>query len=245
MNTVLLQAKGKEAADALILKLEPDKLPQLEIRANGVTHYKTVGWHQLLTLLDRSMVVEQLKVADLRVTKLPRLPDRTLLIDIAECSAWTDVILTGYVPATEYPMVYQGVSYLVHIPTMVYRVRWNQQDKRLIGLSIAVTTDTVVTETSPLYRWPYSNVFADGRACWTHNTVCELHEVVEKGVFAFLGTPNNRDLFGVGTSQNSPYRDYAAFLEAVQAQGGIPQEWLIPLGRTVTEFHNAYRAERY
>ncbi|WP_029422770.1 hypothetical protein [Alicyclobacillus macrosporangiidus] len=245
MNTVSFHTKGKEAADALILKLEPDKLPELEIRANGVTHYKTVGWHQLLTLLDRSMVVEQLKVADLRVTKLPRLPDRTLMVDIAECSRWTDVILTGYVPATEYPMVYQGASYLVHIPTIVYRARWTLQAKRLIGLSIAVTTDSVVTEISPLYRWPYSNVFDDGRVCWTHDTVCELHEVVNRGVFGFISTPNNRDLFGVGTSQNSPYREYAAFLEAVQAHGGIPHEWLIPLGRTVAEFHNAYRAQRY
>ncbi|MCL6445134.1 MAG: prokaryotic E2 ligase family D protein, partial [Alicyclobacillus sp.] len=143
------------------------------------------------------------------------------------------------------PMVYQGVSYLVHIPTMVYRVRWNQQDRRLISLYLAITTDTAATEGSPLYRWPYSNVFADGRVCWTHNTVCELHEVVEKGVFGFLGTPNNRDLFGVGTSQNSPHRDYAAFLEAVQAQGEIPNKWMIPFGRTVAEFHNAYRAERY
>lgn len=242
---IVLQVKGKEAADALILKLVPEKLPELEIRENGVTHYKTVGWHQLLTLLDRSMVVEQLKVADLRVTKLPRLPDRTLLVDIVECPGWTDIILTGYIPETEYPMLYQGTSYLVPIPTTVYRVRWNMQDKRILGLWLAVTPDTVVTETSPLYRWPYSNVFSDGRVCWTHNTVCELHEAAEKGVFAFLGTPNNTDLFGVGTSQNSPYRDYTVFLEAVQANGGIPHEWLIPFGRTVAEFHNAYRAERY
>lgn len=105
--------------------------------------------------------------------------------------------------------------------------------------SIAVSTDTVVTAESSLFRWPFSNVYHDGRVCWTAQVSCELREVVEQGVFGFLQTPNNTHLYGLGASHNAPYREYDEFLSAVQDSHGVPSDWLIPMGKTVSEFHQA------
>jgi hypothetical protein len=218
--------------------MEPERFPRLEITVNGVTRYKTVGWHQLLTLLDQSIVVEQLRQANVRTLKLPQLPERVLFVNTTESPQRFDITVTGWVPGLEYPFLYQERSFLVRVPTMVYQIEWNANDKVVQSLRLAVTTDDTVTAESRLYRWPFSNVYGHSqRVCWTEHVQCDLHEVVEKAVFGFLQTPNNRDLFGVGSSHNSPYRDYEEFLQAVVDNGGVPVEWLIPLGKTVAEFH--------
>ncbi|MCL6443709.1 MAG: prokaryotic E2 ligase family D protein [Alicyclobacillus sp.] len=245
MDTLRTQVLGADCAERLVLTMEPGKFPQLEIVQNGVAHYKTVGWHQLLNLLDHSIVVEQLKKVDVRTTKIPRLPERTLLVDTEETPSWLDVTLTGWVPGLEYAFMYQDKSFLVRIPTMVYQVRWSLHDKKLKALRLAVTIDESVTVDSPLYRWPFSNVYPSGNVCWTFDVECELHQVVERAVFGFLGTPNNSDLFGQSRSQNSPYRDYESFLSTVQDVGDVPAEWLIPMQQTVAEFHETNRPERY
>lgn len=245
MDTLHMQVHGKEAAQRMTLTMEPGSFPQLEITQNGVTRYKTVGWHQLLNLLDHSIVVEKLKNPDVRTVTIPRLPERTLLVDVVETAMWKDVFLTGWIPATEYPFVYDGHSYLCRIPTMIYRVRWCETDNTLGTLSLCVTTDDVATVDSPLYRWLFSNVYPGGNVCWTSKVECELHEVIEKAVFGFLQTPNNRDLFGQSSSQNSPYRDYDTFLTAVRDTNGVDPEWLIPRQETVPEFHQRNRTARY
>lgn len=190
-------------------------------------------------MLDRSITVDQLEKLDRKIHKLPHLPERTLFVETDETPQWVDITVTGWVPSLEYPFIYQESSHLVKIPTMVYQVRWNLNNNRLRGLWLAVAADDVVTPQTKLYRWPFSNVYAGQNVCWNAlgQIECELNQVIERALFAFLQTPNNKDLYGVGSSQNSPYRDYADFLQAVQDEQGVAEEWLIPLNKTVQEFH--------
>jgi hypothetical protein len=221
-----------------LLRISPTNLPLLEVTTDGVKRYKTVGWHQLLSMLDRSVTVEQLEKLDRKTHKLPHLPERTLFVETDETPQWLDVTVTGWVPSLEYPFIYNESSYLVKVPTMVYQVRWNQNEKRVRGLWLAVAADEVVTPQTKLYRWPFSNVFTGEKVCWNGlgQIECELDQVIERALFGFLQTPNNRDLYGVGSSQNSSHRDYVDFLQAVQAEKGVAEEWLIPLSKTVQEY---------
>ncbi|KPV45689.1 hypothetical protein AN477_01935 [Alicyclobacillus ferrooxydans] len=222
-----------------MLRLTPTHLPQLELKANGITRYKTAGWHQLLKMLDRSMVVEQLERPPVHKVAIPQLPERVLFVDTEETVDDLTVVMTGWVPGVEYPFVFRERMYLVQMPTIVYRVRWSNRKKAIMELSIAVSTDTKVTAESSLFRWPFSNVYHDGRVCWTAQVACELREVVEQGVFGFLQTPNNTHLYGLGASHNAPYREYDEFLRSVQDHQGVPSDWLIPIGKTVVEFHQS------
>jgi hypothetical protein len=222
--------------------MTPTALPQLEIVENGVHHYKTVGMQELLKLLDRSMILEQLKQADLRCTRLTRLPERVLALDTLESSSRIRHAVTAYVPSFDYPTLYQAREYFLRYPTLVYQVVWEETTKRILHLRLAVALDASVRANTPLYRYPFSNVYSSGAVCWNglKDIACTLDSVQETVLFAFLQTPNNRDLFGVGHSQNSPYRDYQAFLEAVEANHGVLPEWLIPLSSTVSEWHERY-----
>lgn len=222
-----------------MLRLTPTNLPQLELKMNGLTRYKTVGWHQLLKMLDRSIVVEQLERPPVHKVAIPQLPERVLFVTTEETTSDLTVVMTGWTPGVEYPFVFRERTYLIQTPVIVYRVRWSNSKKAITELSLAVSTDTNVTATSTLFRWPFSNVYRDQRVCWTAEVSCELREVVERGVFGFLQTPNNTHLYGLGVSHNAPYRDYDEFLGAVQANQGVNADWLIPAGKTVSEFHQA------
>ncbi|WP_258111087.1 hypothetical protein [Alicyclobacillus sp. SP_1] len=243
MNTLQMHVHGDACGDSLTLRMTPKAMPQLEIVENGVHHYKTVGIQELLKLLDRSLILEQLKQVDLRRTRLTSLPERVLALDTLESSSSLRHAVTAYVPSFDYPTLYQERVYCLRYPTLVYQVVWEETTQRVLQGRLAVALDDTVRGTTALYRYPFSNVYPSGAVCWSglHETTCALDDVQEKMLFGFLQTPNNRDLFGVGHSQNSPYRDYPAFLEAVEAEHGVRSEWLIPLSSTVVEWHGQYR----
>lgn len=237
MSTLQTQVVGESYGEEIVLRLTPTKLPQLELKSNGLTRYKTVGWHQLLKMLDRSIVVEQLERPPVHKVAIPQLPERVLFVDTEETISDLSVVMTGWTPGVEYPFVFRERTYLVQLPVIVYRVRWSNSTKTITGLSLAVSADTTITAESTLFRWPFSNVYHDGRVCWSAQVSCELQEVVERGVFGFLQTPNNTHLYGLGVSHNAPYRGYDEFLRAVQENQGVLKDWLIPIGKTVSEFH--------
>ncbi|MFD1676094.1 hypothetical protein [Alicyclobacillus fodiniaquatilis] len=238
MTTVVEQTVGGHSGQEILFRMSPGQLPQLEIRENGVSHYKTVSVTQLLRLLDSSTTVRQLDKVEVRHNQIPALPEGTLLVDTIETPDNFDVIVTGWVPSMEYPFLYEDASYLIQVPTMVYQIRYRTQDKFVREFRLAITDQKTVTPSTPLYRWPFSNVYGDARVCWTAtNFQCELHQVIEKGIFGFLQTTNNKDLFGLGKSHNSEYTSYESFLAAVAERGEVPTEWLIPLNKTVEQFH--------
>ncbi|MCF8568418.1 hypothetical protein LLE49_27245 [Alicyclobacillus tolerans] len=239
MNTLQTQVVGESCAEEIVLRLTPTNLPQLELKSRGVTHYKTVGWHQLLKMLDHSIVVEQLERPPVHRVSIPQLPEQAMLVTTEETISDVTVVVTGWVPGVEYPFVYRDLTYLIPIPNVVYRVRWSRAKTEITELSLAVTTDTVITSETRLFRWPFSNVYHDQRVCWTTRVTCELREVVERGVFGFMQTPNNIHLYGLGVSHNAPYREYHEFLRAVQDNQGVHADWLIPISKTVMDFHQS------
>ena len=107
----------------------------------GVARYKTTGWHELLTMLDHSIVVEKLKESRVYDVDIPRMPKDVLLTSTRLFdNGQAQVKVTGFVKGIEYPFLYQERSYLIQIPNIIYRATWQKQgegDGRLSSLSLA------------------------------------------------------------------------------------------------------------
>lgn len=97
---------------------------------------------------------------------------------------------------------------------------------------------------SPISRWPFSNVYgsfggASEGVCWPgmSGLSMSLCAIPEEAVKRFVRTENNADLYGRGLSHNAPYEDYAEFLKAIEREGAVHEDYLIPTGKTVEELH--------
>lgn len=234
------------SVERVVLSLEPARLPRLEITdEHDVTRYRTVGLADLLSVLDRSAVLESLKQEAIRTTRLPELPERTLLAGVVETPHSRHVHLCGWLPPREQAFVWQGDSYVVAIPALVWRAKYSEEERRLDGLGLALTLPGeavgVVGAETPVYRWPFANVYAYGsfaKVCWytMRRIQMDAKDVVRLGVEGFLSVRDNGDLFGRGMSQNSPHQDYAEFLAAAESEG-LKDEWLIPHQMTVEQFY--------
>lgn len=232
------------SGERIALFLEPAKLPRLEITDHqGVTRYRTVGLADLVTILDRSAILEALKQEAIRTALTPELPPGTLFAGVVEAPSYREIIVTGALPPREQPFVWQDRSYLIRMPVLAWRAVWREDDRRLSSLRLAVAAPGVETADAdtPLYRWPFANVYTGNHyseVCWytMRQVRMDLKDVVSLGVHGFLSVEDNGDLFGRGESQNSAHKEYADFLEAVETEG-LKDEWLIPHQMTLREFH--------
>lgn len=243
-----------EPGERIALYLEPAKLPRLEVTdGGGVTRFRTVGLAELLTLLDKSAVLDALEQEAIRTTLTPELPERTLFAGVIETpqhpyGVARDIIATGWLPPRQQPFVLDGRSYIIDLPVLVWRAVWREAERRLASLRLAVASPGagVANAGTELYRWPFANVyFGNGfsEACWYTMRQIEMDfkDIVSRGVHGFLSVTDNGDLFGRGQSQNSPHADYAEFLAAAES-GGLRRDWLIPHLMTVQQFHEQTKA---
>ena len=232
-----------DAPERIALYLEPGKLPALEITDSaGVKRYRTVGLADLLKMLDKSAVLEALKQEKIRRTDIPELPPRTVFAGKAEAPGWTVYRVAGWMPPREHVIVWQDRSYTVPLPALAYSADWSEHDRSLARLYVAVAAPGVeeIHADTPLFRWPYANVYGHthGSVCWytMHEITLELRDVARLGVEGFLSVEDNGDLFGIGRSHNSEHTDYSEFLAAVE-RDGLTEEWLIPHGLTLAGWH--------
>ena len=258
----LEQEEGYEARDAVVVaELRRGALPVVRLRnEGGVLVTKTVSFVALLSLLDRSSVVDALDDDAERRTALPPLPAGALLVDAVERPRASSVVLTGYLEPASRPIVLRrggaapSVTAVVPLPSLVYRAEWSRRDQTLRTLAIAVCFPDLTGPPGPatqLFRFPLSNVYSrhswsgggPGAVCWPSMGSIgpmELDELPERALIrGFLSVPNNADLFGRGVSHNGPHTDYAAFLEDLDGRETFPPDWLIPAGLTVRNFHDA------
>lgn len=236
--------KPGDSGERIALFLEPAKLPRLEITdGHGVTRYRTVGLADLVTILDKSAILEALKQEAIRTALTPELPEGTMFAGVVDAPAYREMIVTGALAPREQPFVWQDRTYLIGLPALAWRAVWREEDRRLSSLRLAIAAPGVESAgaATPLYRWPFANVYTGdpySEVCWytMRQIKMDLKDVVRLGVHGFLSVKDNGDLFGVGHSQNSAHKDYADFLEAVEAEG-LKKEWLIPHQITLSEFH--------
>lgn len=123
-------------------------------------------------------------------------------------------------------------------------------ERRNMTNSAALYSEPAPTADSPIQRYPLSNVYhsfggiSEG-VCWPgmRQLSMELCQVPEEAVKRFVREQNNADLYGRGLSHNAPYTGYAPFLENIEREGGIHEDYLIPTGATVRDLHYQQRPQ--
>lgn len=281
LKTDIELALAGESPQSVVLLMRQDRLPVAQTTdEHGCVTNKVVSLMDLVSMLDRSMTISQLRRDATRTTDLPPLPPNTLLTSISETPAGNRITVTGYVEPDTYVFVLRHErvtkTFDIPLPHIVYRAVYDEQTSSVSNLSIALCSPGFALEFTseapeapeapdesagpagkpgqpevsppgtgtPIFRWMFSNVFssfggASEGVCWPglKDLTMGLSDVPEGAVKRFVRTENNADLYGRGLSHNAPYEDYAELLAAIEREGGIDEDYLIPTGTTVEDLH--------
>ena len=245
--------------EGVALLVPASGMPRAKVLKAGVEVPKTVSLLQLLQLLDRSTVLDALRLPPHRTSHAPPLPPRTMLFSTIDFPEDVEHVLTAWMPPARYPFTLQDenatTTHMVPMPPIVYRAHLRAGDGRLKSLCLTLAPELREEDPpdaklkTPLYRYPFSNVFGEYGgvlevACWPtiEKEQMALAELPRKAVHAFLSIPNTAHLYGAGTSHNAPHHDYRALVEDVEA-GGLNPDWLIPARLDVAGLHHQQRKE--
>lgn len=134
-----------------------------------------------------------------------------------------------------YDTVYEKVG----MPKLIFCIKML---KNIIqDIYVGAVKDTVITEDTQIYKYPFSNVFSDTRICFGGNRISKfdiknpvmLHSMPD----LFLSMENNNDSYG---HANNSGKDYRVLLEELQSNT-FNNDWLIPLNKTYGDWFKGFR----
>lgn len=142
-------------------------------------------------------------------------------------------------PELRADFTYFGTEYLnFPIPRLVFCVKYMPETKKVAECYVCVTKDERLTPDTPLFRYPFSNVYRDKRICTGNNALPIYKDPTRLHTLAayLLRLPNNNDLFSKENNRlNAEYRD---LLE--QMKGKEPSLYytdiLVESGETLKNF---------
>lgn len=124
------------------------------------------------------------------------------------------------------------------IPRLVFCLKYMPKEKKVAECYVCVAKDERLKEDTPLYHYPFSNVYHDLRICTGNNAMpvykdpARLHTLVSY----LLRLPNNNDLYD--REHNKLHAEYRDLLE--QMKGKEPSLYytdvLIESGQTLKQF---------
>jgi hypothetical protein len=249
------EALEGEGPPSVVLLVRPDRLPRAVVTdARGVAHHRVISPPDLLALLDRSATLDAIREGpETRTHRLPPLPAGTVLADVVEDGNLRSVVVTGVVPAGAHLFSLKSggerSTHLIPLPRLCYRTHYDCATKTSRAFSLAVLAPEAgppedPKADSPLFRYPFSNVYPTFNGtmegvCWyaRSNVVHELADAPAALVRTFLAIENDADRFNGDLTHNAPYGGYRTFLEALEERGEFPPEWLVPARLTVAELH--------
>lgn len=137
------------------------------------------------------------------------------------------------IPKGVKPLIYYDAIYNIPFPTMVWNftVRCNELKKSQVF--VAKTDD--IKDNTKLFKYPFGNVYDDGRICWGGNLNKEIRTIreVEKVISTFFGSSTNDDLWKVGTKISLPTSNDSrclqrGLIESLVGEEIFPNEILVP-----------------
>lgn len=268
LRTEIEQALAGEYRQSIVLLIRDDRLPMVRMTdERGVVTNKVASLVDVLSALDHSTTISQLRQDSTRNTDLPALPQNTVLVSMTEQPEGRSVTVTGYVEPQPYVFLVNendaSMTFDIRMPHLVYRAVYEETRGALSALSLAVCSPRLAHDgtgqaapegltpeglmpnaSTEIFRYPFSNVFhsyggvSEG-LCWPGLSQLRmgLDEVPEQAVKRFLRSENNAHLYGQGLSHNAPYSGYCEFLAAIEENGGLEEDHLIPTGATVEDLH--------
>ena len=132
-------------------------------------------------------------------------------------------------PASMQMMQYENTQYDVCVPSLVFS--FHVDTGRLEKTRVFVLKDDKPTGNSVLYRYPFGNVYDDGRVCWGSNVFPDILEIkrLEMVMTLFIHSPCNSDLYNsekcIGV-KDIPLRE---LFEQLHNKQDFPEEYLMPI----------------
>ena len=143
-----------------------------------------------------------------------------------------------------YPERYADISYFgteyehFPLPRLVFAFRYTPEDGKIINSRLCVVKDERLTEQTPTFFYPFSNVYAEGRICLGNNALPAYKDPTRIFTLAcfILRMPNNNDMFN--PERNKLELGYRDLLEHLKDQDPAcyDSDVLIPDGKTLKDF---------
>lgn len=93
-------------------------------------------------------------------------------------------------------------------------------------------------------RYPYGNVYEDGKICWGSNGLPTVYEMkgVEQVLSLFFGSLTNDDLYAAGTCviKKKEFLNQRGLILKAEKEQKFPEKWLISTGYTVDEMVKSF-----
>lgn len=207
-----------------IIHCRPSSYPVVKIQDDkgGITE-KTVAPEELIRLLSESQVAE-----DTQWKEMPILPEHCYRYTESKDGEIYKALLL--LPAHNrdtwlFDSRIEGVAF----PTLMFGFVVKGEvvhEKYVVAIK-----DDLVTDNTPVYHYPYSNVYNDARACWSD--LPRIAEPRQLGTLPelFFASPDTLHL----GAKNSSGLEYRELLEKYRGQR-FPREFLIPRNETVIQF---------
>lgn len=148
LATEIRRAGKGELPGSVVVLIRDDRLPMVQFtNSHGVVASKSIAYPDLLGALDDSSVVESLSDESTRTTKLPPLPDNTLLVDVHDSPAGRSYSVTGYTePATYLFCLESGsgereeytVTFEIPLPYLVWSVVYEEASRTVSRFSLTL-----------------------------------------------------------------------------------------------------------
>lgn len=203
-----------------IITLDENMPAKVEVQDGNANRSFYLELQNLANLISNS-VVDEFDLQNKAVTVLssPALPVNT--VRYAKQSDGTDLIFIFH-EAAQYDVSYHKTTFEnIPFPNLVFclGVRKNRLTKR----TVYAYEGRFLRDDTPLYRFPYSNVYGNGEMCYYEDVA--IKDIVQLQTFAhnWISQPFNDHLYGssnksgkafrelLETSQNKPF-DYSILL---------------------------------
>lgn len=145
LATELCRATSGQYPESVLVLLQDDQLPKIQITdSNGLVAHKVVSYADLLAALDESSVVKTLEDDSRRTSKLPQLPEGTLLVDMHEQPEGRSFTLTGYLPPERYLFCLESRdqketrTYEIPLPYLVYSVLYDEHSATVRNFALTL-----------------------------------------------------------------------------------------------------------
>ena len=183
-----MSAENRELTHEVILRVSPKQNTLIveEKKPGGAVSYKEIAPIELYFAINRSYTCKDYLTSGF-------LPENCLHVSMN--GAERHFILWN--PELRADIAYEGTEYLnFPLPRLVFGVRMLESGK-VAECSIGVVADEKPLPETPMYLYPFSNVYEDGRVCSGNNMMPRYKKQTALRNFPryLLGLPDNDDMY--------------------------------------------------
>ena len=224
-----MAAENTEYGNDICLRISPHsgKIIVEERKRDGVISFKEISPVDLYFMLNESY-------RNSETVETGLLPDHCLSVTIGK----GEKTFVLWNPELRADVIYGDTEYPdFPLPRLVFSLRV-LSDGKVADCSMGVVADETPTENTPMYFYPFSNVYDDERVCTGNNVLPRYRKLTAIKNFPryLLGLPDNDDMFT--SAQNRLGLDHKALLEHLKDKDPAYyySDILVPNRRTLGDF---------